>query len=156
MGGDIKQLKPNPNSRFKQGYFDGRNPRKYFGKRPIIYRSSLELNFMIKMELNPAVKRWGSESLVIKYQMQQKNSDGKIVTVTHNYNTDFMVELNSGNIYVVEVKPAAQVPLNEAQIKKTPINYKNACKWRAAMSYCKLKGWEFKIVTELHLKTKVF
>ena|ERR1035437_4302920 len=156
MGGDIKQLKPNPNSKCKQGYFDGYNPKKYFGKRPIIYRSSLEFNFMIKMEQNPQVKRWGSESITVKYQMQQKNKAGNIVTAEHNYNTDFIVELNSGNIYVVEVKPSSQVPLNEAQIKRNPMNYKNACKWRAAMAYCKLKGWEFKIVTELHLKTKVF
>lgn len=152
----IKDLKPNPNSKYKQGYFDSYNPKKYIGERPIIYRSSLELQFMIKMEMNPMIAEWSSESLVIPYKMQVKDKTGKFVIVQKHYNTDFVVTLKSGNKYVVEVKPSNQVPLNESQIKRNPTNYKNACKWRAAIAYCKSKNMEFKIVTELTLKNKVF
>jgi hypothetical protein len=153
----IKDLKPNPNSHYKQGYFDGHNPKKYVGERPIIYRSSLELNFMIKMELSPLVLEWGSETIKIPYIMKEKDSKtGKMVLKQKTYNTDFYVKLKSGQKYIVEVKPSQQVPLNESQIKRNPTNYKNACKWKAAIDFCKLKGFEFKIVTEEILKSKIF
>ena len=152
---DIKNLKPNSNSRFKQGYFDQYNPKKYFGKRPIIYRSSWELSFMLKMEANNSVEAWTSEEIVIPYTMKEKKN-GKFVLVRHNYHTDFSVILKIGKKIVVEVKPLAQCALNESQIHRNPTIYKNACKWRAAIEWCKANGYIFKIITEEHLKTKIF
>ena len=43
----IKNVKPNKNSGFIQGYFNPKNPEKYKGPSPIIYRSSWERKFMI-------------------------------------------------------------------------------------------------------------
>ncbi len=152
---DIKNLKPNQNSKFTQGYFDKYEPKKYFGKRPIIYRSSWELSFMFKMEANNSVKAWTSEQIVIPYTMKEKKN-GKFVTVRHNYHTDFSVILNNDKKFCIEIKPVNQSPKNESEIHRNPVIYKNACKWRAAIEWCKANGYIFKVITEEHLKTKIF
>lgn len=149
----IKGLGPNKKSRYKQGYFRG--AKKYFGPEPIIYRSSLEYKFMVSLELNSVVEKWSSEQIVIPYTMKEK-INGKFVMKRHNYYTDFTVIMKNGVKYVVEVKPKALTPLNESQIHRDPVMYKNACKWRAAISFCKANGYIFKIVNEEHLKSKVF
>lgn len=150
---DIKNLKPNPKSKYKQGYFE--KAQKYFGPLPIIYRSSLELSFMRKMESNNMVEKWSSEEIVIPYTMREKK-DGKFVMVRHNYHTDFTVIMKDGSKFIVEVKPLSLSPLNESQIRRNPAIYKNACKWRAAIEWCKAHDYKFKVVTEEQLKTKVF
>jgi len=152
---DIKHLIPNKNSKYTQGYYDKFGPKKYFGPRPIIYRSSLELIFMRKLEFNSNVERWSSEHIVIPYTMFEKKN-GKIIQTRHSYNTDFTVILKDGRKFVIEVKPTTMCPLNEAQIKRSPGLYKTSCKWKAAIAWCKQNGYIFKIITEDHLKTKVF
>lgn len=154
MSGNIKNLKPDPKSKYHQGYFRG--AQKYIGPEPIIYRSSLEYKFMVQLELNPNVDKWSSENIRIPYIMKERNSNGRFVDVRHTYNIDFTVWLKNGNKYIVEVKPSTLSPLNESQIKRNPIMYKNACKWKAAIAWCKQNGYEFKVVTEKHLENKVF
>lgn len=151
----IKHLRPSQNSKYKQGYFDRFNPKKYFGPRPIIYRSSLELKFMQKLELNPNVEKWSSENIQIPYTMKEKKGNN-FVDCRHTYNIDFTVHLKNGAKYVVEVKPSSLSPLNESQIMRNPVMYKNACKWKAAIAWCRQNGFEFKVVTEQHLKNSVF
>jgi hypothetical protein len=146
----IKDFKPSANSRYKQGYFDKYNPQKYVGPRPIIYRSSLELRFMQNLELNSDVVAWSSESIVIPYILKEKQGN-KIIESRKNYNIDFTVDMKDGKKYVVEVKPSSFVPLNEAQIHRSGVVYKNASKFKAAIAWCKVNGYEFKIVTEKHL-----
>lgn len=152
---DIKKQQLNENSRYKQGYFDRYNPAKYRGKRPIVYRSSYELAFMRKMEINNAVEWWSSETVVIPYLMKVRKN-GKWVQERHNYYMDFTVHLRTGETILCEVKPSSFVPLNESQILRNPENYKNACKWKAAIAYCKANGLQFRIITEKHLQTKIF
>lgn len=152
---NIKNLKPNINSRFEQGYFDKYKPAKYTGPRPIIYRSSYEKRFMITCELNTNVKKWSSEQIVIPYLMKTKVK-GKWIEKRHNYHTDFTVWTMDGLVYVIEVKPDNQSPKNKQDIMRNPVLYKNYCKWKAAISWCKKHGYIFKIVTEKHLKTKIF
>jgi hypothetical protein len=155
MAYNIKTLGPNRNSRYKQGYFDKYNPQKYFGSRPIIYRSSLELMFMRKCEMNSSVEQWSSEQVVIPYTMQEK-INGKFVTKRHNYHTDFSLILKNGIKYIIEVKPKGLTPLNESDLRTNFTMYRNACKWKAAIAWCKLNGYIFKIINEEQLKTKVF
>lgn len=152
----IKHQLPKKNSRYKQGLFDEYNPVKYVGPRPIVYRSSLEYKFMIKLELNPNVMKWSSENFQIPYTLQELNSNGKFVDVRHTYNVDFTVWMKNGNIYVIEVKPFSQSPQNISQIKQNPVMYKNARKWKAAIAWCKQKGYIFKVITEKDLNTSVF
>jgi hypothetical protein len=146
----IKNLLPSAKSRYTQGYFDKYNPVKYKGPRPIIYRSSLELRFMRNLELNPNVEYWSSENIVIPYIMKEKVGN-KFVDVRKNYHIDFTVYMKTQKKYIVEVKPSSLVPMNESQIKKNPMVYKNATKFKAAIAWCKVNNYEFKIVTENHL-----
>ena len=149
----IKQLAPNKNSKYKQGYFKG--AKKYFGPEPIIYRSSLEYRFMLSLELNTQVEKWSSEQIVIPYMMLEKIK-GKVVQVRHNYNTDFTVIMKDGKKIIVEIKPSELVPLKESEIRRTKVNYKNSCKWKYAITWCKQNGYIFKIITEQHLNGKIF
>ena len=63
--------------------------------------------------------------------------------------------MKNGAVYVVEIKPSSLTPLNEAQIKRNPIMYKNACKWKAAILWCKQRGYIFKVITEKDLKKSI-
>lgn len=150
----IKHLKPNLNSKFKQGYFE--NAKKYTGPLPIIYRSSYEFRFIQKLELNPNVEKWSSENIQIPYFLMERQPNGKFKQVKHTYNVDYTVWLKNGSKYVIEVKPLAFVPLNESQIKRNPVMYKNYMKWKYATEWCKQNGFQFKVVTERELSTSVF
>lgn len=150
----IKHLKPNPNSKYKQGYYE--NAKKYVGPLPIIYRSSYELRFIQKLELNPNVVKWSSENIQIPYLMRERQPNGKFKEVRHTYNIDYTVWLKDGTQYIIEVKPSTMVPLNESQIRRNPVMYKNYMKWKYAIEWAKKNGFVFRVVTERDLETKVF
>lgn len=152
---DIKKFGPSKNSRFVQGTFDEYNPKKYIGPKPIIFRSSWEKTFMLKMEANNQVESWSSESITIPYILIEK-TNGKTIQTRHNYTPDFIVIMKSGKKFLIEVKPNNQIPLNESMMGRDPVMLKNACKWNAALKWCKNNDYEFKLVTENHLKTKIF
>lgn len=138
----IKQLKPSKQSRYKQGYIKQSACSKYINKsEPIIYRSSYEKKFMMWLESNPNIKRWGSECICIPYEFV----DGMI----HRYYPDYYVEFVDGTKMIVEIKPSNQTtkPVNEnswAQKEWT----KNVCKWKATQKFCEEHGLLFKILTE--------
>lgn len=157
MAFNIKNLKPQANSRFKTGYFDKYNPLKYRGDRPIIYRSGWELQFMRLCEFNPEVLEWSSESIVIPYTMKELcKKTGKFVEKRHNYHADFVVVLKNGDKILIEIKPLSQSPKTESSIQRDPVHYKNARKWKAALNWCKLNNYKFRVINETHLKTKIF
>lgn len=151
----IKSFGPQLNSRFKQGEFDRYNPVKYYGERPIIYRSSWELKFMRLCEFNPEVTQWASEKIMIPYTMREFIK-GKFVQKRRSYFPDFLVHTKSGKKYLIEIKPLNQSPKTNGDIQRDPVQYKNARKWKAALEWCKLNGYEFKVINETHLKTKIF
>lgn len=153
--GNIKSFGPQKNSRFKQGFFDQYKPLKYTGPIPIIYRSSWELKFMRLCEFNPEVLKWSSESVVIPYTMREFKN-GKFVEVRHNYHPDFVVWLKNELVILVEVKPLSQSPKSEKEIQNNPVHYKNARKWKAALAWAKLNNYQFRVINETHLKTKIF
>ena len=141
---NIKHLKPQKNSRYKQGYIDPRSCKKLVpgvSKDAIIYRSSYELKFIVWLEGNSKVKQWASECICIPYMF----IDG----TTHRYYPDYFVEFEDGTKMVVEIKPynQTQKPVNE-NCWATKEYAKNKCKWAAAIEFCKKKGYVFKILTE--------
>lgn len=143
----IKNLKPNPKSRFKQGYFDIENPKKYVGKRPIIYRSSWELMFMKYCENTDEVLQWGSEVTCIPYYDFRGGR--------HTYNIDFTLKMRNGETLLVEVKPSSQVPRTLLEVKLDPIKAQNAAKWKAAREYALTQpNTKFLIATEKFFKLK--
>jgi hypothetical protein len=141
---EIKQLKPQRDSRYKQGYINPKSCKKLFesiSNEPIIYRSSYEYKFIVWLENDRRVKAWGSECICIPYMY----SDG----TTHRYYPDYFVEMVDGTKMVIEIKPSSQTrkPVNENCWLAKEYS-KNVCKWKEAMKYCKKKGYEFRILTE--------
>lgn len=144
MSHDIKQLKPQADSRYMQGRINPSSCKKLFPSQsgqPIIFRSSYERTFISWLESNPNVKAWGSECVGIKY----KYIDNKV----HTYYPDFVVEMNNGDKILVEIKPYSQTIKPDSHNEYAMNMYmKNMCKWKAAKELCDRNGVKFQIITE--------
>ena len=152
----IKNLKPRKDAKTKQGYFSITESKKYFGKGPIIYRSSWEYRFCVWSERNPHVINWSSEPVGIKYFDTYNNRYA-------TYYPDFLIVLDTGKRVLIEVKPRQHL-LKPSQpkrkTKKSLKSYlynleqytKNMCKFQAALKYCESKGWKFRIADETWFK----
>jgi hypothetical protein len=144
------------NKNYKQGIFNPKNPNKYKGTLPIIYRSGLELKSFRYLDNNPNVLTWGSESVIIPYQSP---ADGKI----HRYFVDLVAALKTKNgdikKLLIEVKPEKQTrpPTITNRKKQSTMIYEkyqwaiNQAKWNAAKSWCASKNYLFIILNEKHL-----
>jgi len=153
----IKNNKPKRNSGFKQGYYPINECKKYAGRGPIIYRSSWEYKFCKYCESTSAVTNWVSEPFEIKYI---NSLDGR----WHKYYADFLIKMDNGDRYLIEIKPKAQLQKPnppKRKTKKAVKNYKyayemyvtNMCKIQYAEDFCAKKGIKFKIITEDFFKT---
>lgn len=135
-----------------EGFFKARNPAKYRGNpQKIIWRSRWELKYMIYLDSSPEVVEWSSEEIIIPYRSPK---DNKI----HRYFPDFWVKLNTGHIYIVEIKPFYQTvpPVPKKKKTKSALNEAmtygvNLAKWAAAEVFCAKKGWQFVKLTEYEL-----
>ena len=146
-------------SKYTQGKFRPRNPKKYLGNpNNIIYRSSWELEFLRWCDRNISVLEYASEEFSIPYVSPIDNK-------VHRYYPDFLMKIkeSDGKIkkYVIEVKPKKQTgqPKKRKRITKSYIyecqTYaKNQAKWEAAKEFCKDNSLEFKIITEDQLYGK--
>lgn len=145
------QFNPNKHSLYKP-----MNPEKYTGDvNKIVSRSSYEWNFYRWLDTNENITAWITEPLGLPYV----DWTGK----QRNYFPDvvFKCKTPTGGekIYMVEIKPAKEtVPpiVNRRKKPKTLLQEKqtwetNIRKWEAAKRYCKMKGWEFKLITENEL-----
>lgn len=137
------------------GKFSPKNPLKYKGDSTnIIFRSSWELKVMKYLDENPNVLWWASEELYIPY----KNPFDKKM---HRYFPDFIVKTQKkdGSVmtYILEIKPESQTkkPTQKRKTKRfiqESVTYEiNLQKWRAADTFCKERGWQFKVLTEKDL-----
>ena len=129
------------------------NPEKYKGDiNKIVSRSSYEWNFYRWLDFNSNVISWISEPIgipYIDYTGKQRRYFPDVI---------FKCKTPEGNekTYVIEIKPVKEtVPpiVNRRKRHKTILYEKqtwetNIRKWNAAKQYCKLKGWEFKLITE--------
>ncbi len=140
--------------KWRQGFYEVRNPDKYVGDlKKIIFRSSWELSMNQFLDNNPNILRWSSEEFYIPYI---KPTDGK----PHRYFPDYWIEYKNrdGEIVqeVLEVKPSNQVYPSQ---KKRLTNYDrvtyaiNVSKWKAATEFCKKRGVKFRILTEKQIFT---
>lgn len=139
-------LVPNPN--FHQGFYKPKNPEKYIGKEPPIYRSGIELKFFGFCDDNPNVLRWSSENIIIPYYdpVQKK---------ARRYYVDNFVEIKEGTEikrYLIEIKDikATKEPEPKRGKKKAALLYEQTTwitntqgKWPAAIKFCKEHGFEF-------------
>ena len=131
------------------------NIKKYVGSKLPIYRSTWELRAFISLDKNVNVVRWGSENFVIPYIDKTRNNE------THKYVIDLFFEVGSTNNglpikWLIEIKPYNQSITPKSSKRKSPekllneamIVERNHCKWKAAIHFCKARGWHFGVYTE--------
>jgi len=141
---------------WKQGKYEAKNPEKYKGSLPIVYRSSWEHRVFYFLDNNPSIIEWASESIVIPYVCQLDNKQ-------HRYFVDinFIVNDRHGNQkrYLIEIKPFDQtVPPQPPKTKsakaiqrynQTVLEFqKNQDKWTFAKAWAAKNGYIFDIWTE--------
>ena len=147
-----------------KGRFRPKNPEKYKGDpTKIRYRSLWELKVMRKFDDHPDIVEWQSEEIAIPYMNPVK---GK----TSRYFPDFVIKKRIGEnkyqMIMIEVKPKKQTaPPDPRKKHNTPTGRVsrrflneaatyaiNEAKWKAAMRFCKERGWLFTLMTEDHIK----
>lgn len=138
------------------GKFSPKNVNKYLGDPTNIwYRSLWERRVMVHLDDNPGVIGWSNEEIVIPYLSPIDNR-------WHRYFPDFFVRVKNKEglveAMILEVKPAKQsVPpqrkskVTQRYIREVVTWGVNEAKWKAAVEYCKDKGWKFRVITEDHL-----
>ncbi len=170
---NIKNLKPNANSQYQQGYFQPTNPEKYIGDvTQIIYRSSWEKRFCQWANDHPNIVKWGSENFKIPYENPvAKMVNGQYVSAINNYYVDFFITIKKDDkltTWLCEVKPKNQVPTTaqferlsrminegnktEKKIKRYNHELKtllvNRAKFLAAMKFAEARGCKFCVCDE--------
>jgi len=135
-----------------KGQFKPKNPQKYRGDPTNIwYRSSWELQSMIRLDGNPEVVQWSSEEIQIPYVSPK---DGRV----HRYFPDFHIKMQDGSQSIVEIKPMKETvpPSPKGKSKRKFLSEVmtygvNDAKFRAARAYCKQRAWHFQVITEHEL-----
>jgi hypothetical protein len=134
-------------SRFAQGKFVLKNPKKYIGGRTPTYRSSWEFHFMRMCDTNESITQWASEAVRIPYR---NPLSGKHTIYVPDFFLVYVDRTGKQHVELIEVKPANQAfgeKLGSSKVNK--LHYVvNQAKWQAAIAYCKQKGMLFRIVTE--------
>jgi len=137
-------------------FFTPKFPDKYTGKWPIIVRSEWERKFAQWCDVNPNVLKWSSEPIEIPYYDPIKKKNRR-------YYPDFVIKVLDKNkkeaMYVIEIKPYKETvpPVNKgSKTQKTKIYEQmiyitNQAKWKAAIEYCRKRGFEFRVFTENEL-----
>ena len=98
---------------------------------------------------NDSVLKWSSEEIIIPYRSP---IDGKV----HRYFPDFWVKTAQGET-LIEIKPKIQTkppkpkPNRRRFIREVKAWGVNEAKWKAAMTYCEARDWNWKILTEQDL-----
>ena len=135
-----------------KGKFIPKNPKKYKGdSNNIIYRSSWEYAAFSYLDNNPDILYWSSEEVIIPYYSEIDNKN-------HRYFVDLYYKNSKGEEWLIEIKPQSQtIPpkpkRNKKKLLEEVLTYeKNKAKWIAANSFCKTRGWNFSVWTEVTLK----
>jgi hypothetical protein len=137
-----------------RGRFRPKNPTKYKGDpNGIVYRSSLELKVMRRLDENESVIWWASEEVVVPYfdPVQRR---------ARRYFPDFVVcrrDPDLGQVTImIEVKPSSETrpPVHRKGKRRTRVIAEeltwanNQAKWQAAEAFCARNGWRFVKLTE--------
>ena len=132
--------------RWANGLYEMANPTKYAGNRKPRYRSSWEHAFMRFCDNHPSVISWASESIKIPYR---NPLTGKQSVYVPDFFIMYQNSKGKKRAELVEIKPDSQTRLGAktSQYDKLAIA-SNHAKWEAAAKWCRLKGVQFRIVTE--------
>ena len=132
-----------------KGFFKPKHLSKYKGNPTnIIYRSSLELKYMCKLDDDPKVLQWSSEEIWVPYHDKATNRHRR-------YFPDFWVRTSTDQ-FLVEIKPAVQCKAPTNKKRKTYLTevrtyITNISKWEAARRFAKIRGMTFIIITDKDL-----
>jgi hypothetical protein len=114
---------------------------------------------MMDLDNHPDVLSWGSEEVIIPYRSPIDNR-------IHRYFPDFVVTMinkhGKKETKLLEIKPLSQTkPPVIAEGKKSRRYIQevmtwgvNEAKWKAAIEFCKDRGWTFQVITERELGLK--
>jgi hypothetical protein len=109
---------------FQEGYFSSAKNR-----RSMHYNSSWEREVYEVLEKRPDVVKYEVEPLAIEYYFQGE---------TKNYLPDLRVHFSGNYKEIWEIKPISQTGMAV-----------NKAKWESCAEYCKKRGWDFKVITEV-------
>lgn len=131
-----------------KGKFSPRNPQKYKGDPTnIVFRSRWELKVMDRLDRDPNVLAWSSESIIVPYK---DKASGR----SRRYFPDFYVKTKDREM-LVEVKPGKETrpPSRTGKSEKRFLAEcrtwaTNSSKWEAAERFCAQRGWIFVKWTE--------
>ena len=154
----VNTLKPNPNGRTRQGYYNVTNREKYRGSDIIIYRSSWEKQFFKICDMNSKVLEWASEPIKIPYYNPVKKKQGV-------YIPDVLMRLQTDKgsvVYLIEIKPTgdlkkpppvkshkkASYKTYEKRTRRLMVYAINMAKFDAARKFCGKRNWKFLVLTE--------
>jgi len=167
--------KPNGATKTYSGLFVPTNRRKVVrlnDEGGLYYRSLWERKTMVYLDINSAVLSWGAEFIGVPYTYVDDDGYGNVKVSQHTYFPDFYyeIQMTDGRVrkILLEVKPIEQVfspkPKETNRLtEKQLINYKkqidtyqkNLYKWEAAIKYCELHGYEFKVLVESEIDKMV-
>lgn len=101
------------------------------------FESGLEKDFSLLMEYHPSVNHYTEQPITIEYQIDDK---------TRIYTPDFLVHFGPDDIkpWLCEIKYREDLKINFSKYKP---------RFRAAIEYCKGEGWEFRLLTEMDIRT---
>lgn len=137
---------------YYKGKFRPKNRSKYKGdSTKIVYRSLWERQVFRWCDKTDSVVSWSSEEDIVPYRCK---TDGKL----HRYFVDLKITFDTGETYIIEIKPKAQT-VEPKKRRKTPkyirevMTYaKNISKWDAATKWANDRGYKFEIWTEDTIK----
>lgn len=133
-------------AKWAQGIYEVKNPAKYVGKHKPKYRSGWELRVMMFLDGNKHITHWASEAIKIPY----KNPlTGKPSIYVPDFFVVYENKFGKINAEIIEVKPKSQTSLKEARTRQDQAHaIINQAKFYAAMAYCKLHGYVFRVISE--------
>lgn len=132
--------------RTRKGEFTPKNPQKYKGKLPILFRSSWELTVMTKFDQHPNVLEWASESISIPYQ---NPLTGKFTMYVPDFLVKYVDKTGKTHVEIIEVKPIRETLKEKTKTKADKAAYVvNQVKWAAAQAWCKRNKITFRVLTE--------
>jgi hypothetical protein len=133
-----------------KGTFRPNHPEKYLGDpTQIFFRSSWELSYMMRLDSDPCIIRWGSEEIIIPYRSPKDNR-------IHRYFPDIILTDKNKKTSLIEIKPERQTkPPKKRKGKKyiaeLQTYFINQAKFKAATDFAAKRGWTFTILTEKEL-----
>jgi|TARA_R110002074_G_scaffold158810_2_gene316063 hypothetical protein len=132
--------------KYANGQYSLMNASKYAGNKVPYYRSGWEHAFMRFCDNHPSVVNWASEAIQIPYR---NPLTGKQTIYVPDFFIVYQNKKGKRKAELIEIKPKKQTALTEKTSQRDRLAIAiNHAKWEAAAKWCKLKGVQFRIVTE--------